>query len=244
MKASEPSGCGSWRLRTPGSRSWSPTRRWTSTCSRSWLRGTSDPERRRRTVGQLQARFGVSSAVPVAWPASTARPSVARSRPAPMPSSGCGPDCVHWRGPIRSGLADGLASVAPRTQPAMDGVNHKHIRRLWREEACAAQSGSANAAGSHPSRPDGCGHSDPTRSGRSTSSSTRPATDAGSKLATIVDQHTRQDLAMRVGQTCTAGRAALRSQERGHRGHPQRPDQHHDRRLGLRNPAHDRCHTA
>jgi hypothetical protein len=31
------------------------------------------------------------------------------------------------------GMADGLAAAAPRAERAVQGVNHKRIRRLWRE---------------------------------------------------------------------------------------------------------------
>ena len=43
MKASQAKRLKELEPRTPGSSGWSLTRRWTSTCSRSWPRGTSDP---------------------------------------------------------------------------------------------------------------------------------------------------------------------------------------------------------
>jgi len=84
------------------------------------------------------------------------------------------------------------------------GVNHKRIRRLWREEGLRRP---ARARKRHRVTPDQAERLraerpnqvwaidfqfDETTDGRRV------------KLANIVDEHTREALAMRVGRTCTA----------------------------------------
>jgi len=88
---------------------------------RSWPRETSDPERRRRAVGHLQARFGVSQrrACRVAGQHRTTqrRPvGCARTR-----RRGCERACAASPASIPGGVADGLAGAPPRAGRAMAG---------------------------------------------------------------------------------------------------------------------------
>ena len=63
-----------------------------------------------------------------------------------------------------------------------------------RPAGAAAEAQAAHGSATRPSRPSGCGPSDPTTSGRWTSSSTPPSTAARLKLLHVVDEHTREAL--------------------------------------------------
>lgn len=83
-------------------------------------------------------------------------------------------------------------------------VNRKRVQRLWRDEGLRRPV----TARRKRRRPD-CGQelygaSDPTTCGHWTSSSTRPPTRRRIKLLNVVDEHTREALAMRVGHSCDA----------------------------------------
>ena len=131
MKAETRNASRSWRSRTPGSRSWSPSRPWTSTCSRSCPGKLLSPERRRRAVVLLVAMFGVSQrracrvtgqhcstqrlTVPVASDAEQQLRARLRAIAKKHPRWG-------WRKAHAIARREGLV------------VNRKRTRRLWREE--------------------------------------------------------------------------------------------------------------
>ena len=80
-------------------------------------------------------------------------------------------------------------------------VNRKKIQRLWREEGLRVPPDERKRyrlGDSTTSGASGCGRSGPTTSGRSTSSSTPPPTAGSLKLLHVVDEHTREALAIEV----------------------------------------------
>jgi len=84
-----------------------------STCSRSWPREPSDPERRRRAVVHLQARLGVSQRRACRAAGQHRAPSVGRRRSVRARRRGCGPGCAASPASIPGGVANGLAGAPP-----------------------------------------------------------------------------------------------------------------------------------
>ena len=140
------------------------------------------PERRRRAVGHLQGRFGVSQrrACRVVGPAPR-HPTAARGRPARTRRRGCAPGCAASPGQHpRWGWR--MAWRVLRREPGQPWIG----REPQAHPAAVARGGPAppgpdpqTPPGRARAAPSGCGPSGPTRCGRSTSSSTRPPTGGG-----------------------------------------------------------------
>lgn len=165
------------------------------------VEGTLTPERRRRTVVRLQARSGFPSAVRVVSPANIPLPS---GKPVPIPR----PADEWLAGRLRE-----FAGEHPRwgwkTAHQIllrEGwvLNRKRTRRIWRQE------GLRRPVRVRKRRRLPGGQKQSLRATRAnevwaidfqfdeTSDRRR------SKLCNIVDEHTREALAIRVGRSCTA----------------------------------------
>jgi putative transposase len=84
------------------------------------------------------------------------------------------------------------------------GVNHKRIRRLWREEGPRRPAGPRKRRRSTPDQSERLRAEHPNQVWAIDFQFDETTDGRRLKLANIVDEHTREALAMRVGRTCTA----------------------------------------
>jgi len=163
------------------------------------------PERRRRAVVHLQARFGVSQrrACRVAGQHRTTQ-----RRPPPV----CPGEEARLRARLRRIAREHprwgwrLAWRVLRREPAgpWSGVNHKRIRRLWREEGLRRPVRSRKRRRVAPEQTERWRAERPDQVWAIDFQFDETADGRRLKLANIVDEHTREALAMRVARTCTA----------------------------------------
>ena len=91
------------------------------------------------------------------------------------------------------------------TTKAWTGVNHKRIQRLWREEGLRRPVRTRKRRRVSPEhRPSGCGPIRPNQVWAMDFQFDETTDRRRLKSLHIVDEHTREALAMRVGRTCTA----------------------------------------
>jgi putative transposase len=86
----------------------------------------------------------------------------------------------------------------------MVGVNHKRIRRLWREEGLRRPVQAGKRRRVTPDQTERLRAEHPNQVWAIDFQFDETADGRRLKLANIVDEHTREALAMRVGRTCTA----------------------------------------
>jgi putative transposase len=87
---------------------------------------------------------------------------------------------------------------------AWSGVNHKRIRRLWREEGLRRPARTRKRRRVAPEQAERLRAQRPNQVWAIDFQFDETADGRRLKLANIVDEHTREALAMRVGRTCTA----------------------------------------
>ena len=102
------------------------------------------------------------------------------------------------------GLADGLAGAPPGADGRWSGVNHKRIRRLWREEGLRRPVRTRKRRRVIPEQAERLRAERPNQVWVIDFQFDETADGRRLKLANIVEEHTREALAMRVGRTCTA----------------------------------------
>ena len=179
------------------------------------------PERRRRAVVALTERFGVSRT-----------PGLSRGRPAPLHPTTCTSSSDHR---ARAGSAAPAARRSPRPIPAGAGrwptsparregwtVNKKRTQRLWRKEGLRRPQRCTKRRRIRPDSPERLRANCPNHVWAIDFQFDETADYRRLKLANIVDEFTRESLAMEVDRSITADRP--RQRPRAPRGGPRRAD--------------------